>query len=245
MPHRFSRWELLIGAASLQRLANARVAVFGVGGVGSFAAEALARSGVGWLRLVDHDTASVTNINRQLHALDSSVGQAKVKLMAQRIHEINPACQVDTRQVFLQASNWEELLSSDLNYVVDAIDTVTSKLLLIEKSRALGVPVVSSMGAGNKLDPTALQVVDISKTSIDPLARIMRKELRKRGISRGVKVIYSTEPPLAPDPALAAELRAAGDIPPERRQAPGSSAFVPSAAGLVAASVVIRDLLQP
>lgn len=244
MPHRFSRWELLIGPTALTRLDQAKVAVFGIGGVGSFAAEALARSGIGHLRLIDHDCVSFTNLNRQLHALEQTVGRPKVELMAERIRGINPGCQVEARQQFFQAGNWPELLTADLDYVVDAIDTVTSKLLLVEKCLELSIPVISSMGAGNKLDPSQLQVVDISRTSIDPLARIMRKELRKRGIKRGVKVVYSAEPPLTPDPLLVAELRAAGDIPPERRQVPGSSAFVPPAAGLLAASVVVRDLLS-
>lgn len=243
MPNRFSRFELLVGAESLERLSKAKVAVFGIGGVGSFAAEALARSGIGALLLVDHDLVSITNLNRQLHALESTVGQPKVELMATRIQGINPSCQVDARQVFFQADNWQELLSTDLDYVVDAIDTVTSKLLLVEKCRELGIPVVSSMGAGNKLDPTQLRVVDISHTSIDPLARIMRKELRKRGIYKGVKVVYSAELPLTPDPVLVEQLRAAGDVPAHRRQVTGSSAFVPAAAGMVVASVVVKDLI--
>ncbi len=244
MPHRFSRFELLVGQSGLEKLQRARVAVFGIGGVGSFAAEALARSGVGCLLLVDHDQVSLSNINRQLPALTSTIGQPKVAVMAERVKQINPCCQVDARELFLQPGNWQEVLTADLDYVVDAIDTVSSKLLLVQKCKELGVPIVCSMGAGNKLDPTRIEVTDISRTSIDPLARIMRKELRKRGITGGVKVVYSAEPPLVPGPDLVSELRAMGDVPPERRQLPGSSAFVPSVAGLTAASVVVRDLLQ-
>ncbi|MGI6358154.1 MAG: tRNA threonylcarbamoyladenosine dehydratase [Bacillota bacterium] len=244
MPHRFSRFELLIGYEQLQRLQQARVAVFGLGGVGSFAAEALARSGIGSLLLVDHDQVSLTNINRQLPALSETIGRPKVDVMAERILQINPACTVEPLQVFFGAGNWCEILTSDLDYAVDAIDTVASKLLLVEKCLELRVPIISSMGAGNKLDPTQLKVADISHTSVDPLAKIMRKELRKRGIHQGVKVVYSPEPPITPLAELVNRLRTAGDVPDEKRQIPGSSAFVPPAAGLAMASVVVRDLLQ-
>ncbi len=244
MPHRFSRWELLIGQEQLQRLRQAKVAVFGLGGVGSFAAEALARSGVGSLLLIDHDQVALSNINRQLPALSATVGQPKAAVMAERVLQINPACSVEAKQIFFGANNWQEVLTPELQYVVDAIDTISSKLLLIEKCLQMGIPIVSSMGAGNKLDPTQLTVADISRTSIDPLARILRKELRKRGIHQGVKVVYSPEPPLTPIPDLVQRLRITGDVPAEKRQVPGSSAFVPPAAGLMAASVVVSDLLH-
>lgn len=249
MLHRFSRLELLIGPDSLQRLGSASVAVFGIGGVGSFAAEALARSGVGSLRLIDYDDICLTNINRQIHSHSKTIGQAKVDAMAERIRLINPKCQVTSHKTFVDADNCLELLSHPLDYVVDAIDTVSSKLLLVERCRELGIPIVCSMGTGNKLDPTKLQVVDISQTSVDPLARVMRRELRKRGIAKGVKVVYSPEPPLAPQTEVAG---CAGNCicPGEsgnctnRRQIPGSTAFVPSAAGLIIASVVVRSLIE-
>ena len=241
--HRFSRLEMLVGEAGLSRLQRAKVAVFGIGGVGSYTAEALARSGIGQLLLVDHDTVSLTNLNRQIHALEGTIGQPKVDLMAERIRQINPDCQVIPRRAFLQEQNWQALLPADLSYVVDAIDTVSGKLLLVEKCRDLSIPIICSMGAGNKLDPTRLTVVDISETHTDPLARVMRRELRQRGIERGVKVVYSSEPPITPDAAVVERLRTAGDIPVHRRLVPGSSAFVPATAGLIAASVVVRDLL--
>lgn len=242
MSQRFSRLELLVGTDGLQSLQNASIAVFGLGGVGSFAAEALARSGVGRIRLVDHDVVSLTNINRQILALESTIGQSKVEVMAERIKQINPGCKVEAVSAFLDISNWQELLAPDLDYVVDAIDTVTSKLVLIEKCRELDLPIICSMGTGNKFDPSLLQVADISKTRVDPLAKVVRLELRKRGISQGVKVVFSTE---APVPPLADQEKQLQKAEPEasRRQIPGSTAFVPPAAGMLLASAVVRDLL--
>lgn len=249
MLHRFSRTELLIGEAGLETLAQASVAFIGVGGVGSFAAEALARTGVGKLILVDYDDICLTNINRQLHALTPTVGKAKVEVMAERIQQINPKAQVVTHKAFYSAETAEQLIYPGLNYVIDAVDTVTAKLQIICRCKELSIPVISSMGAGNKLDPTRFEVVDISKTSICPLAKIVRKELRKRGHNKGVKVIYSKEPPLIPR-AAGAECATSCICPAKdancarKRQIPGSIAFVPSVAGLIAASVVVRDLLS-
>ncbi|NLW16103.1 MAG: tRNA threonylcarbamoyladenosine dehydratase [Firmicutes bacterium] len=241
MLHRFSRLELLIGAKGLQCLQTAHVAIFGIGGVGSFAAEALARSGIGRLRLVDHDVVSLTNINRQLPALESTIGRSKVQVMAERIKQINPDCHVEAVPAFLDENNWRELLDADFDYVVDAIDTVASKLILIEKCRELNQPIICSMGAGNKFDPSLLQVADISKTSIDPLAKVMRRELRKRGIYKGVKVVFSTESPAPPLTEFHQQLQEQEQT--AKRQIPGSTAFVPPAAGLLLASAVVRDLL--
>ncbi len=243
MLHRFSRWELLIGETRLEILRNSSVAIFGIGGVGSFAAEALARSGIGRIRLVDHDLVSLTNINRQLPALDTTIGLAKVQVMAERIRQINPDCQVEPIEAFLAADNQHELITTDLDYIVDAIDTVASKLVLIERCYELGLPIVSSMGAGNKFDPSLLQVADISQTRVDPLARVIRRELRQRGIHKGVQVVFSTETPTTPAAASQARVQAAEKQDTSRRQIPGSSAFGPPAAGLLLASVVVRNLL--
>lgn len=241
MLHRFSRLELLIGSNGLHSLQNASVAIFGIGGVGSFVAEALARSGIGRLRIVDHDVVSLTNINRQLPALESTIGHPKVKVMAERIKQINPDCKVEAIEAFLDQDNWQQLLSDGLDYVVDAIDTVASKLVLIEKCHELNIPIICSMGAGNKFDPSLLQVADISKTRVDPLAKVVRLELRKRGISKGVKVVFSTEPPSPPIADHAKQLQLEEQT--AKRQIPGSTAFVPPAAGLLLASAVVRDLL--
>jgi tRNA A37 threonylcarbamoyladenosine dehydratase len=239
--HRFSRLELLIGANGLQRLQEANVVVFGVGGVGSFATEALARSGIGKLRLVDHDVVALTNINRQLPALESTIGRLKVEVMAERIKEINPDCEVEAIAAFLDQTNWQDLLDGGFDYVIDAIDTVASKLILVEKCRELNLPIICSMGAGNKFDPSQLRVADISKTSVDPLARVMRQELRRRGIHKGVKVVFSTEPPSRALEEYHTQLQEKEKT--AKRQIPGSTAFVPPAAGLLLASAVVRDLL--
>ena len=237
MLHRFSRTEMLIGEDGLNKLQQATVVVIGVGGVGSFTAEALARCGVGRLVLVDYDDICLTNINRQLHALSSTLGQAKVDVMAERIRQINPQVEIITHKVFYSDENAAEIIYPGLSYVVDAVDTVTAKLQIICRCKELNVPVISCMGAGNKLDPTRFEVVDIQKTSECPLAKVVRKELRKRGHSKGVKVVYSKELPLTP---LALPH---GDCS-KKRQTPGSISFVPSVAGLIAASVVVRDLLE-
>lgn len=227
----FMREEMLLGQEALAKLRAAKVAVFGIGGVGSFAAEALARGGVGHLALVDGDVVSVSNINRQLIALHSTIGRAKVEVMAERIHDICPETEVETFACVYGAENRNLLNFSDYDYIVDAIDMVTSKLILIEEAKKAGTPVICSMGTGNKLDPTRFEVADIAKTVVCPLAKVMRKELKQRGIS-GVKVVYSREEPRKP------QIQREGG----RRAVPGSISFVPSAAGLILAGEVIREL---
>ena len=233
----FSRTGLLLGNDAMEKLKNARVAVFGLGGVGGYVVEALARSGVGALDLIDHDTVSTTNINRQILATTQSVGKSKALLAKERVLEINPQCQAVAREVFFGPDTLEQFDFSGYSYVVDAIDTVTGKLALVTAAKNAGVPIISCMGTGNKLDPTRFQIADISKTSVCPLARIMRKECAKRGI-RHLKVLYSTEDPIVPE--------IPGDeLPPEGRRAiPGSVAFVPSVAGLILAGEVIKDLCK-
>jgi len=231
----FSRTELLIGGEAMEKLALSAVAVFGVGGVGSFAAEAIARCGVGRIALFDNDEVSLTNLNRQLIALRSTIGRKKVEIMRERILEINPDCLVETYACFYTAANAAEFNLARFNYIVDAIDTVSSKLTLIEEAKKAGVPIISAMGAGNKLDPTRFEVADIYATSVCPLAKVMRRELRKRGIA-SLKVVYSREAPVTP---LESEDETA---PAGRRQIPGSIAFVPSAAGLALAAEVVKDL---
>lgn len=227
----FSRAELLLGEETLHKLRSARVALFGIGGVGSFAAEALARGGVGHITLVDGDTVSITNINRQLIALHSTVGKEKIAVMAERIADISPETEVETYPVVYGAENRDLLDFSTYDYVIDAIDTVTSKLILIEEAKKAGVPVISCMGTGNKFHPERFEVTDISKTSVCPLAKIMRKELKVRGI-KNVKVVYSKEEPQKP-----AESPETG-----KRQIPGSLSFVPPVAGLLLAGEVIRHI---
>ena len=236
MINEFSRTELLLGADGMEKLKKARVAVFGIGGVGSYVVEALARSGVGALDLIDKDAVSLTNINRQIIALHSTVGQPKTKVAAARVRDINPACVVRTYQTFFTPDTADEFDFSQYDYIVDAIDTVTGKLALVTRAQAAGTPVISSMGTGNKLDPTAFEVADISKTTICPLARIMRKELRKRGVNH-LKVVYSKEEAITP----AGECE---EPDPGRRSVPGSAAFVPSVAGLILAGEVIKDIVN-
>ena len=234
----FSRTRLLLGAEAMDRLAAARVAVFGLGGVGGYVVEALARSGVGQLDLVDNDTIALSNLNRQILATHDTVGMAKVDAAAERVHAIAPDCVVRTYKTFFLPETAGEFDFTQYDYVVDAVDTVTAKLTLAESARAAGVPIISAMGTGNKLDPSAFRVADVSKTSVCPLARVMRKELRKRGVNH-LKVVYSTETPVrgegedVPDPAEH----------PGRRDIPGSVAFVPAAAGLILAGEVVRDLI--
>lgn len=224
MSDQFARTELLIGAEGMERLARARVAVFGIGGVGGYAVEALARSGIGTLALIDHDKVSVTNLNRQIFALHSTLGKYKVDVAKERILDINPKAQVHVHKVFYLPDTAAQFDFTVYDYVVDAIDTVTGKIALAERAQAAGVPVISSMGAGNKMDPSAFQVADIYQTSVCPLAKVMRRELKKRGIEK-LKVVYSKEPPLQTHSPVV-----------------GSNAFVPSAAGMVLAAEVIRDL---
>ena len=235
MPDQFSRTELLLGPEAMQRLRGARVAIFGIGGVGGYVVEALARSGIGALDLIDHDTVSITNINRQIIATLDTVGQYKVDVARKRIHSIHPDCDVKAFRTFYLPDTADQFDFTQYDYVVDAVDTVTGKLMLIEQAKKCGVPIISSMGAGNKLDPTAFQVADLFETDIDPLAKVMRKECRKRGIDH-LKVVYSKEKPLKPSGPI--------DEQTERRSLPGSVAFVPSAAGLIIAGEVIKDLIR-
>ena len=239
-----SRTEILLGAESIEKLGNATVAVFGIGGVGGFAAEALARSGVGHLELIDYDTVSVSNINRQIIALHSTVGKYKVDVMKDRILDINPEIEVTAHKCFYLPETANQFDFSKYDYVVDCIDTVTGKLQLVEAAKAVGVPIICSMGAGNKLNPTAFEVADISKTSVCPLAKVMRRELKKRNI-KNVKVVYSKEEPVESKVKISenqVEMQGEEDNVSRRKSIPGSCAFVPSVAGLILAGEVIKDL---
>ncbi len=248
MLNQFSRTQLLFGEAGMEKLQRRRVAVFGIGGVGGYAVEALARSGIGALDLIDDDRVCLTNLNRQLHATRSTVGQYKVDAAEARILDINPKAKVNKYKTFYSPETAEQFDFRQYDYVIDAIDTVTGKLALVQQAREAGVPIISCMGAGNKLDPTALEVADIYETSICPLARVMRRELKKRGIP-SLRVVYSKEPPLTPREDMAASCRENCICPPgtarkctQRRQVPGSNAFVPAAAGLILAGEVVREL---
>ena len=234
----FSRTAMLLGRQGIERLAAARVIVFGIGGVGGFAAESLVRSGVGAIDLVDSDRVSVTNLNRQLIALHSTVGRQKVDVLAERLLDINPSLRVTRWPLFYLPETAGTLPLSGYDYIVDAVDTVAAKLTIICGAAAAGVPVISAMGAGNKLDPTRLRVADIFETSVDPLCRVMRRELRQRGIQR-LKVVYSTEPPLSPQRG---ELIQEDQRNGLRRDTPGSAAFVPAAMGLTIGAEVVRAL---
>ena len=241
----FSRTAMLLGTEAVEHLDKAHVAVFGIGGVGSFAAEALARAGIGRMTIVDADIVDVTNINRQLIALQSTVGRSKVQVMAERIADIRPDLKVTVLQIFFDDHNADTFDFRSYDYVVDAIDTGPSKIALICHAKAAGVPVISSMGAGNKLDPTRFEVADIADTSVCPLARIVRRELKKRGV-QGVKTVYSREEPILrasemPCPTVEADFTDTSVRLP--RRAPGSVSFVPSAVGLTIASVVVRDII--
>ncbi len=228
MSERFERMQSLIGEDAVGKLASSSVVVFGVGGVGSYAVEALVRAGVGRLLLVDSDTVSVSNINRQLIALTSTVGRLKVDVAAERVRDVNPDCVVETSHVFYNPETADEIDLSGYDYIVDCIDTVSAKIELIVRANALSIPVISSMGTGNKLDPTRFEVADINKTSVCPLARVMRRELRLRGIDK-LKVVYSKEEPHVP--------------PTNGKRVPSSISFVPPAAGLILASEVVKDLI--
>ncbi len=229
---RFERSRLLLGEDSLLKLKNAKVIVFGIGGVGSYVCEALARGGVGTISLVDNDTVSVSNINRQLVALSSTVGRNKTDVMRDRISEINPECNVTSLPCFYTKD--KEVSINGFDYVVDAIDTVTSKLTLIEEANRLSVPIISCMGTGNKLDPTKFEIADISKTSVCPLARVMRRELKNRGICH-LKVLYSKEEPICHENSVSEN---------GRRSVPGSVSFVPPVAGMIIAGEVIKDIVS-
>ena len=235
MHEQFFRTQMLLGTAALERLQKARVAVFGIGGVGGYTVEALARSGIGQLDLIDSDTVSVSNINRQILATHSTVGMPKVEAAKKRVLDINPACIVRTYEVFYTRDTADGFDFTQYDYIVDAIDTVTGKLALVERAHAAGTPIICCMGTGNKLDAAAFEVADISKTSMCPLARVMRRELGKRGIKH-LKVVYSKEEALAPT-GWEEEAAALG-----KRQIPGSVAFVPGTAGLILAGEVIKDI---
>lgn len=247
--HSFSRTELLIGTEGLNKLKDSKIAVFGIGGVGTFTVEALARSGVGKFVLVDDDDICLTNINRQIHALRSTVGKAKVEVMKSRILDINPKAEVVTFKELYNSESADRLLADDYDYVVDAIDMVSSKLDLVERCKKRNISIISCMGAGNKLDPTRLEVSDIYKTSVCPLAKVMRKELRKRGI-KDLKVVYSKEEPITPLEIDSSNCKVSCICPNKDRtcavkhQIPGSVSFVPSVAGLIIAAEIVRELIK-
>lgn len=244
MENQFSRTELLFGTMAMEKLAGARVAVFGIGGVGGYTVEALVRSGIGEIDLIDSDTVSLTNLNRQIIATKSSIGKYKVDVMQDRIMDINPDVKVHVHKCFYLPETKDQFDFSQYDYVVDAVDTVTAKLQIVEEAEAAGVPVISSMGAGNKLDPAAFQVADIYKTSVCPLAKVMRRELKKRGIKK-LKVVYSQELPVMPDPELLSSYsEEVSPLAPQKRSVPGSVAFVPSVAGLIIAGEVLKDLAK-
>lgn len=234
MENLFIRSEMLLGEENMKRLSLAKVAVFGIGGVGSFVAESLARTGVGHLVLIDFDDIVPSNINRQIHATTETVGELKVDAMAKRLHKINPDIKITAIGKIYNQDTSKEILTDDIDYVVDAIDMVTSKLLLIEQCKQKNIPIICSMGTGNKLNPAMLEVTDISKTSMCPLAKVMRLELKKRRIKK-VKVVYSKEKPLKPRQM---------ETSSSRRETPGSVSFVPSVAGLILTSEVVKDLID-
>ncbi|NIK75928.1 tRNA A37 threonylcarbamoyladenosine dehydratase [Paenibacillus castaneae] len=245
MLHQFSRTELAIGPEGLALMKGSTVAVLGIGGVGGIAAEALARTGVGRIILIDKDVVDITNVNRQIHALTTTVGQPKADLMRDRIKLINPDCDVVALRMFYTEETYEQFFEYPLDYVVDASDTISYKIHLIKQCLERKIPIISSMGAANKMDPTKFQVVDISKTHTDPLARVIRTKLRQEGIKKGVKVVFSTELPMKPREDVTK--RIVPDNAPEIRKAkqpPASNAFVPPVAGLIMVSVVVKDLLK-
>ncbi len=250
MLNSFSRTELLFGNEAMKKLENSRVAVFGIGGVGGYTVEALARSGVGAIDLIDDDKVCLTNINRQIIATRKTVGKYKVDVAEERIHDINPNCKVTTFKTFYTPETADEFDFTQYDYIVDAIDTVTGKLALVMNAKAANTPIICSMGAGNKLDPTAFEVTDIYKTSVCPLARVMRTELKKRGVKK-LKVVYSKEQPLKPIEDMAISCKSHCICPPgtarkctQRRSVPGSNAFVPSVVGLIIGGEVIKDLTK-
>jgi tRNA A37 threonylcarbamoyladenosine dehydratase len=248
MLNQFSRTQLLLGEDGMERLQNSRVAVFGIGGVGGYAVEALVRSGVGTVDIFDDDKVCLTNLNRQLIATRDTVGKYKVEVMKERALSINPNVVINAHNCFYMPDNADEYDFSEYSYIIDAIDTVTGKLEIIMRANALGIPVISCMGAGNKLDASAFEVADIYETSVCPLARTMRRELKKRGVKK-LKVVYSKEKPIRPIEDMRISCRSHCICPPntarkctERRDIPGSTAFVPAVAGLITAGEVIRDL---
>ncbi len=241
MLNQFSRTELLIGKEGVEKLQNAKVAIFGIGGVGTFVVEGLARAGVGSFVLVDNDKISLTNLNRQLIAARKTIGKYKVDVMKERILEINPNARVETYKEFYMPNSKQEIIDKTLDYVVDSIDTVTAKIELVMNCNKLGIPIISAMGTGNKLDPTRFEITDIYKTSVCPLAKVMRKELRKRGIEK-LKVIYSKEEPIK-HKTMENNIEISQEEAQAKRQVPGSISFVPSVAGLMISGEVIKDLI--
>ena len=242
MSHPFSRTELIYGHNAMEKLAASRVAIFGIGGVGGYTLEALARSGVGQLDLIDNDKICLTNLNRQILATRETLGRYKVDAAAERVKSINPDCVVRTYRTFYLPETQGEFDFTQYDYVVDAIDTVSGKLALIQQAQAAGTPIISAMGAGNKVDPGQFRVADLYETRGCPLARIMRRECRRRGIQR-LKVVYSPEKPVCPSEEPGEEEPGEKECPPEgRRTIPGSTAFVPAAAGLLIAGEVVKDL---
>ncbi len=247
--NQFSRTELLIGKEGIKKLKDTKVAIFGIGGVGSFVVEGLVRAGVGKFVLIDDDKICLTNLNRQIIATRKTIGKYKVDVAKERILEINPNAEVETYQEFFMPDSKTEIIKSDINYVVDCIDTVTAKIELVMQCKKLNIPIISAMGTGNKLDPSKLQITDIYKTNICPLAKVMRKELRKRNID-SLKVIYSTEEPIKPDQTMQCNCKVNCICPPgtkrkcaQRNQVPGSISFVPSVAGLMIAGEIVREVI--
>ncbi|MDD6571420.1 MAG: tRNA threonylcarbamoyladenosine dehydratase [Thermoflexaceae bacterium] len=250
MLNQFSRTELLLGREAMEKLAHSRVAVFGIGGVGGYVVEALVRSGIGAIDLIDDDKVCLTNLNRQIIATRKTVGKYKVDVMKERVLDINPNCQVEACKCFYLPETKDEFDFSQYSYVVDAVDTVTAKIQLVMEAKEKNTPIISSMGAGNKLNPAAFEVADIYETSVCPLAKVMRRELKKRGVKK-LKVVYSREEPLKPVDDMAISCRENCICPPgaehkctERRAIPGSTAFVPSVVGLIIASEVVKDLIS-
>lgn len=250
MLNQFSRTELLFGKEAMEKLSQVRIAIFGVGGVGGYALEALARSGVGKFDLIDDDKVCITNLNRQILATLESVGRYKTEVAAERVHSINPLAQVTGHQCFYLPENSGDFDFRQYDYIIDAVDTVTAKIQLVLEAQRCGVPIISSMGAGNKMDPTAFEVADIYSTSVCPLAKVMRRELKKRGV-RKLKVVYSKEKALRPIEDMAISCRQHCVCPPgaqhkctDRRDIPSSNAFVPSVAGLIISGEVLKDLTK-
>ena len=249
MLDQFSRTRLLLGDEALQKLSKARVAVFGIGGVGGYVCEALVRSGVGAFDLIDNDKVSFTNLNRQIIATGKTIGRYKTEVMKERMHDINPRADIRLHQCFFLPENADQFPFEEYDYIVDAVDTVTAKLELIMRAKALDIPVISAMGAGNKLDPGRLQVADIYQTRICPLARVMRRELKKRGVER-LKVVYSDEPPVQPPKDTTSVSSEDGGslneepLNPGKRAVPGSTAYVPAVAGLMIAAEIVKDLIS-
>lgn len=244
MAHQFSRNELVIGQEGIERLKTKTVAILGIGGVGSFATEALARSGIGRLILIDKDVVDITNINRQLPALLSTVGKAKVEVMKERVKDINPDCEVIAKKMFYTDDTYEEIFQDQIDFFVDASDTITYKIHLIKECRKRGIPIISSMGAANKLDPTRFKIADISETNYDPIAKVIRTTLRKEGITKGVPVVFSDERPLKIREDVRQELAPEDTEIRKAKFPPASNAFVPSTAGLIMASYVFREFLK-